>query len=243
MAKSRFIKMKQIITTHNQTTISIVQGDNQVFIQTSHDSPSLIQVNTNGIHIQIQTGGSARVNPTYDSYEEVAPLPLPGPYPEPIKPVKPIKPSGPVEPIKPKFNIWPFTKSPKLVSDLKMPTTEFVRMALKWCETNIEKPKHKYRCEVKYYEAKKVHGTYQFATRTITIYVYPTLNLKSLCETLIHEFSHHLHINTQADQSEYDRLKRKHGYFQNPHEVSARSYEAAYGKALWEYMKGVVAVR
>jgi hypothetical protein len=232
--------MKQIITTRNQTTISIVQGDNQVFIQTSHDSPSLIQVNTNGIHIQIQTGGGARVNPGYDTYEELAPMPLPGPFPEPIKPVKPVKPVGPTELIKPKFNIWPFTKSAKLVSDLKIPTTEFVRLALKWCETHIEKPKHHYTFEVKYYQAKKVHGTYQFASRKITVYAYPSLKLKSLCETLIHEYSHHLHIRTQADQSEYDRLKRKHGYYQNPHEVSARSYEAAYGKALYDYMKEMV---
>lgn len=226
-----FIKMKQVIVCENQTRISIVQGDTQVFIQTDGNSPNLIQINTNGVQIQIQTGGERRIKPTYDDYEDVSPMPLPGPAPtEPIKPKPPVvKPST--------LNFWPFTKSPKHVSDLKIPTTEFVRMALKWCEEHIEKSNRKYNFEVKYYKAKKVHGTYQYATRKITVYAYPTLTLKSLCETLIHEYSHHLHIRTQADQNEYDRLTRKLGYHNNPHEVSARSYEEAYGKALFEYMK------
>lgn len=232
--------MKQVIVRENQTRISIVQGDTQVFIQTDGNSPNIINVNTNGVQIHIQTGGGRQITPTYDDYEEVSPKPLPGlkPLPGP-KPTEPIKPKPPV--VKPStFNFWPFTKSPKHVSDLKIPTTEFVRLALKWCETNIEQPKRKYTFEVKYYRSKKVHGTYQYATRKITVYTYPSLTLKSLCETLIHEYSHHLHIRTQADQSEYDRLKRKHGYWSNPHEISARSYEETYGKALYEYMKGVV---
>jgi hypothetical protein len=222
--------MKQVIVSGNQTRISIVQGDTQVFIQTDNHSQNNIVVNTNGIHIQIQTGGGARVNPTYDTYEEVAPLPLPGP----------VRPVTPPSPTKPKFNYWPFTKSATYVSDLPIQTTEFVRQALLWCEKHIEKPPRSYKYELKYYKAKKVHGTYQFATRKITVYVYPSLTLKSLCETLIHEYSHHLFIRTQADQNEYDRLKRKHGYLNNPHEVNARRYEDAYGTALWEYMKGAL---
>lgn len=231
--------MKHLITHRNQTTISITTGDNHVFIQTNHDSPSLIQVNTNGIHIQIQTGGSARVNPTYDTYEEVKPIALPGPViPPPVSPKPPVPPkhfnSG--------FNFWPFQKSIKHVSDLPIQTTEFVRLALKWCEENIEKTKRKYTYELKYYKPKKTLGTYQFSTRKITVYVYPSLELKSLCSTLIHEYAHHLHLKSQADQNEYDRLERKQGYWDNAHERLSRAYEKKYVDALWGYMKGVVTV-
>jgi hypothetical protein len=213
--------MKQLITHRNQTTISITNGDSHVFIQTNHDSPSLIQVNTNGIHIHIQTGGSARVNPTYDTYEEVKPIALPGP-----------------QPIKPGFTVWPFTKSIKYVSDLPIQTTEFVRSALKWCEENIEKSKRKYTYELKYYKPKKTMGTYGYASRKITVYVYPSLELKSLCETLIHEYAHHLNLKSKADQNEYDRLTRIHGYWNNAHERLSRAYEAKFGPGLWEYMRG-----
>ncbi len=83
-------------------------------------------------------------------------------------------------------------------------------------------------------------GTYQFSTRKITVYVYPSLELKSLCSTLIHEYAHHLHLKSQADQYEYDRLERKHGYWDNAHERLSRAFEKKYVDALWEYMKGVV---
>lgn len=231
--------MKQLITHRNQTTISITTGDNHVFIQTNHDSPSLIQVNTGGIHIQIQTGGSARVNPTYDSYEEVKPIALPGPVaPPPVSP----KPPVPPKPFNSGLNFWPFQKSIKYVSDLPIQTTEFVRLALKWCEEHIEKTKRKYTYELKYYKPKKTLGTYQFSTRKITVYVYPSLELKSLCSTIIHEYAHHLHLKSQADQNEYDRLERKHGYWDNAHERLSRAYEKKYVDALWGYMKGLVTV-
>ena len=217
--------MKQIITNRIQTTISITNGDSHVFIQTNHDSPSLIQVNTNGIHIQIQTGGGTSVQPTYDSYEEVKPIALPGP-----------------QPIKPGFTVWPFTKSIKYVSDLPIQTTEFVRLALKWCEENIEKSKRQYTYELKYYKPQKTMGTYGYASRKITVYVYPSLELKSLCETLIHEYAHHLNLKSKADQNEYDRLTRIHGYWNNAHEIKSREAEKIYGPALWDYMKRVIAV-
>ena len=85
-------------------------------------------------------------------------------------------------------------------------------------------------------------GTYGYASRKITVYVYPSLALKSLCETLIHEYTHHLYIKTKADQNEYDRLTRIHGYWNNPHEIKSREAEKIYGPALWEYMKWVIAV-
>jgi hypothetical protein len=232
--------MKQIITNRIQTTITITNGDSHVFIQTNHDSPSLIQVNTNGIHIQIQTGGNARVNPTYDTYEEVKPIALPGPVaPTPISP----KPPVPPKPFNPGFNFWPFQKSIKHVSDLPIQTTEFVRLALQWCEEHIEKTKRRYTYELKYYKPKKTMGTYQYSTRKITVYVYPSLELKSLCSTLIHEYAHHLHLKSQADQNEYDRLERKHGYWENAHERLSRAYEDKYVDALWEYMRGVVIMK
>ena len=230
-----YIKMKQIIASRIQTTISIIQGDQRVIIETNNDSPSLIQVDTNGIHIRIQTGRlmTQPPAPTYDSFELVKPIALPGPISTP-----PIIPNP-----KPGSGYWPFQKSLTYVSDLPIQTTEFVRLALKWCEENIEKTKRRYTYELKYYKPKKTMGTYGYASRKITVYVYPTLALKSLCETLIHEYAHHLFIKTKADQNEYDRLTRIHTYWNNPHEKLSRAYEAKYGAALWEYMKRVIAVK
>lgn len=237
--------MKQLITNRIQTTISITNEDSHVFIQTNHDSPSLIQVNANGIHIQIQTGGRTITQPpapTYDSYEEVKPIALPRPIaPPPVNPKPPVTPNP--QPARPGFNFWPFKKNLKYVSDLPIQTTEFVRLALKWCEENIENSKRKYTYELKYYKPQKTMGTYSYASRKITVYVYPSLELKSLCETLIHEYTHHLNIKTKADQNEYDRLTRLYTYYLNPHERLSRANEARFGPALWEYMKGVVAVR
>jgi hypothetical protein len=218
--------MKQIITNRIQTTISVTQGDSNVFIQTNHDSPSVIQVNTNGINIQIQTGVVILQPPTYDSYEEVKPKVIPGP----------IATLPDTQPLKLGLNFWPFKKSPKKVSELPIQTTEFVRVALKWCEENIEKTKRSYTYELKYYKPKRMMGTYSYASRKITVYVYPSLGLKSLCNTLIHEYAHHLHIKTKADQNEYDRLSRMHTYWNNPHEKLSRAYEAKFGAELWEYM-------
>jgi hypothetical protein len=183
--------MKQTIASRIQTTISIIQGDQRVIIETNNDSPSLIQVNTNGIHIRIQTGRmiAQPTTPTYDSFEVVKPIALPGPIAPP-----PVMPNP--EFIKPGFNSWPFQKSLTYVSDLPIQTTEFVRLALKWCEENIEKTKRRYTYELKYFKPKKTMGTYGYASRKITVYVYPSLALKSLCETLIHEYAHHLFIKT-----------------------------------------------
>ena len=230
-----YIKMKEIIASRIQTTISIIQGDQRVIIETNNDSPSLIQVDTNGIHIRIQTGRmiAQPATPTYDSFELVKPIALPGPIATPTTIPNP----------KPGNSFWPFQKSLTYVSDLPIQTTEFVRLALKWCEENIEKTKRRYTYELKYYKPQKTMGTYGYASRKITVYVYPTLALKSLCETLIHEYAHHLFIKTKADQNEYDRLTRIHTYWNNPHEKLSRAYEAKYGAALWEYMKRVIAVK
>jgi len=124
-----YIKIKQIIASRIQTTISIIHGDQRVIIETNNDSPSLIQVHTNGIHIQIQTGRmiAQPTTPTYDSFEVVKPVALPGPFAPP-----PVMPNPDF--IKAGFNSWPFQKSLKYVSDLPIQTTEFVRLALKWCE-------------------------------------------------------------------------------------------------------------
>jgi hypothetical protein len=230
--------MKQIIASRIQTTISIIQGDQRVIIETNNDSPSLIQVDTNGIHIRIQTGRLMTQSPApiYDSFEMVKPIALPGPITPP-----PVIPNP--EFIKPGFNSWPFQKSLKYVSDLPIQTTEFVRIALKWCEENIEKTKRKYTYELKYYKPKKTMGTYQYASRKITVYVYPSLALKSLCETIIHEYFHHLNLKNKTDQNEYDRLTRNHGYLNNPHEIKSREAEKIYGPALWDFMKRGITVK
>ena len=227
--------MKQIIASCIQTKISIIQGDQRVIIETHNDSLSLIHVDTNGIHVRIQTGRlmTQPLAPTHDSFELVKPIALPGPVDTPTIIPNP----------KPSNSFWPFQKSLTYVSDLPIQTTEFVRLALKWCEENIEKTKRRYTYELKYYKPQKTMGTYGYASRKITVYVYPTLALKSLCETLIHEYAHHLFIKTKADQNEYDRLTRIHTYWNNPHEKLSRAYEAKYGAALWEYMKRVIAVK
>lgn len=224
--------MKQIIATHIQTTLSIVEGDQRIFIETTNNSSSLIQVHTKNIHIQIQTGQVINKSAisTFDSFHVIKPFALPGhSSPLPISP-NPHK-------IKPKPNEW-FTKTtPTYISDLPIQTTEFVLLALKWCENNIEKTKRSYIFEIKYYKPKKTMGTYQYSSRKITVYVYPSLSLRSLCKTIIHEYAHHLHIKTKADQNEYDRLTRMHTYWNNPYEKLSRAYEEKYGSTLWEYMK------
>ena len=227
--------MTQIITNRNQTTISITQGDNHVFIQTHHDSPSLIQVNANGIHIQIQTGNSPRQTPVYDTFEELSPFPM-TPLPKPVTaPSMPILPQLPTIKM-PFLQQRPFKKSVKSVGDLNMPVTEFVSKALKWCEAHIEKSARIYTFEIRYYKAKKTLGKYELAKRNIVIYVDDTLSLKVLCEVIIHEYAHYLHIKSKADQQAYDQLSRTKGYWQNPHEKLSRAYEARFGSALLAYM-------
>ena len=95
-----YIKMKQIIASRIQTTISIIQGNQRVIIEANNDSPNLIQVDTNGIHIRIQTGRliAQPTTPTYDSFELVNPIALPGPIATPPVILNP----------KPGSGFWPF---------------------------------------------------------------------------------------------------------------------------------------
>lgn len=101
---------------------------------------------------------------------------------------------------------------------------EFVRAVIRWCMKNLDQDKKKIiYLKLKYYKHKKLMGSYNYLTKTITIYFDSHTNVESLVDTIIHEYFHSMEIQLKKDQTEYDKLSLEKSYYNNPFEVRARA--------------------
>ena len=73
-------------------------------------------------------------------------------------------------------------------------------------------------------------GSYQYYNKRITIFVLRHRSIEELCDTIIHEYVHHLQIRTSKDDIRYNRLTRLKSYWDNDYEVEARSIASKYSK-------------
>ena len=73
-------------------------------------------------------------------------------------------------------------------------------------------------------------GSYQYYNKKITVYILRHNSIEELCDTIIHEYVHHLQIRTSNDDIRYNRLTRLKSYWDNDYEVEARSIASKYSK-------------
>lgn len=104
---------------------------------------------------------------------------------------------------------------------------EFARAVIKWCMQNLDQNTRKtIYLNLKYYKRQKLMGSYNYLTKTITIYYGSHESIESLVDTIIHEYYHSMEIVKKKDQVEYDKLTFEKTYYNNPFEIRARKVAA-----------------
>lgn len=100
---------------------------------------------------------------------------------------------------------------------------EFVRAVIKWCKENLDSNKNRtINLDLKYYKHKTLMGSYNYITKTITVYYNSHKSIESIVDTIIHEHHHAKEIVFKKHQIEYDKLSAEKTYYNNPYEVRAR---------------------
>ena len=122
---------------------------------------------------------------------------------------------------------------------------EFARAVIKWCIQNLDQNTRKtIYLNLKYYKRQKLMGSYNYLTKTITIYYGSHESIESLVDTIIHEYYHSMEIKMKKDQVEYDKLTFEKNYSNNPFEIRARKAAAENrGKCILDLSKSNYLVR
>ncbi len=110
----------------------------------------------------------------------------------------------------------------------------FAREVIRWCMQHLGLPKGKKvgpQLLLRYYRHRKVMGTYQQRSKTITLYWGSHANLKEVVNTLIHEYQHFLDIRTNQEDKAYDKELKQIGYQDNSYEKKAREVANRWEKA------------
>ena len=104
-------------------------------------------------------------------------------------------------------------------------SNQLIHQILDWCIINIHLKKGR-RVMPKLFISKRkktdLLGSYQYYNKRITVYVLKHSSLHELCDTVIHEYVHHLQIRSSKDDIRYNRLTRLKSYWENDFEVEAR---------------------
>lgn len=104
-------------------------------------------------------------------------------------------------------------------------SNQLIHQILDWCIINIHLNKER-RVKPSLFISKRRKtdflGSYQFYNKKITIYLLKHSSIQELCDTIIHEYVHHLQIRTVNDDIRYNRLTRQKSYWENDFEVEAR---------------------
>jgi hypothetical protein len=112
-------------------------------------------------------------------------------------------------------------------------TKELIHQILNWCICNIYLNKGR-RSKPTLFISKRTKtnylGSYQYYNKRITIFVLRHSSIEELCDTIIHEYVHHLQIRTSNDDIRYNRLNRLKSYWENDYEVEARYIASKYSK-------------
>jgi hypothetical protein len=123
---------------------------------------------------------------------------------------------------------------------VQVPKSVFVREVIRWCMQHQGLPKGSKtgpRLLLRYYRHRKVMGTYQQRSKTITLYWGSHVDLKEVVNTLIHEYQHFLDIRTNQEDKAYDKELKQIGYQQNSFEKKAREAANRWDKACLQEMK------
>lgn len=96
---------------------------------------------------------------------------------------------------------------------------------LNWCIGNIHLKKVR-RVKPTLFISKRTRtnnfGSYQYYNKKITVYILKHNSLEDLCDTIIHEYVHHLQLRTSNDDIRYYKLTKLKSYWNNDYEIEAR---------------------
>jgi hypothetical protein len=123
--------------------------------------------------------------------------------------------------------------------ELRVPKVVFAREVIRWCMQHLGLPKGKKagpRLLLRYYRHRKVMGTYQQRSKTITLYWGSHVDLKEVVNTLIHEYQHFLDLKNLQDDRAYDKELKQIGYQDNSYEKKAREAANRWEKACLQEM-------
>ena len=96
---------------------------------------------------------------------------------------------------------------------------------IEWSEANIKlgkKRKIRPLWRTLNIKASIYCGTYESSTKVITIYLKNNPDIKTLVDTCIHEYIHHLQIRGNVDCIRYNKQTNLKGYWENDYETEAR---------------------
>jgi hypothetical protein len=116
----------------------------------------------------------------------------------------------------------------------------FCRKAVEWCVAELGLPKSKIKPHVKLtYKKKGPHlGCYHAHQKLILVHFNNSYHhtLKDICNTIVHEYVHHLQITTNNISYEYDKETATVGYWKNKYEREAREVAKQKERQLFDYM-------
>ena len=112
-------------------------------------------------------------------------------------------------------------------------SNQLIHQILDWCIINIHLSKDRRVKPTLFISKRKktdLLGSYQYYNKRITVYILKHSSVKELCDTIIHEYVHHLQIRSSKDDIRYNRLTRQKSYWENDFEVEARHIASKYSK-------------
>lgn len=120
---------------------------------------------------------------------------------------------------------------------VQVPKVVFAREVIRWCMQHLGLPEGKRtgpHLLLRYYQHRKVMGTYQQRSKTITLYWGSHASLKEVVNTLIHEYQHFLDIRTNQEDKSYDKELKQIGYQDVSYEKRARQVADRWEKACFQ---------
>lgn len=112
-------------------------------------------------------------------------------------------------------------------------SNQLIHQILDWCIINIHLSKDR-RSKPSMFISRRTKtiylGSYQYFNKRITVYILRHNSIEELCNTIIHEYVHHLQIRTSKDDIRYNRLTKMKSYWENDYEVEARYIASKYSK-------------
>lgn len=126
------------------------------------------------------------------------------------------------------------------VEDLDRRTVrEIVKYAAQYCVDTFGTRRKEYPfiiSIVKQRGGEAAYGEYCPYDNRLTIYHNNCPTVKTLVQTVIHEYAHYL----QPVKSKYNKLLDRYGYDEHPMEVEARDMEQDHYKDCWNYIKEIL---
>ena len=127
---------------------------------------------------------------------------------------------------------------------LKTPTSELtvrqirsiVCETIRWCETNLgtKSKRVNYCVRTLGKRYSPAYGVYDYSNRTITVFRNYSPTVKSVVQSVLHEYAHYL-----QNLRWYDNVLSKVGYDKHPQEVEARKIENLYS-ICWNDIKNKI---